>query len=581
MTSRQLKMLRYLVFAAVLALGQMAHVPMTSGHDWGNNIKGHFVFPATELIDGWELIIRFSSPMVRIQEMDDKIGKVVKKSDDGLLWIISNRPEYGIALPGTQLDIVFQGQFAGDTAPTAVAELINFAKDGQTVPTVVPSTGTKYNYDELLEKSILFYEAQRSGKLPPTNRIPWRGDSALNDHGQSGEDLTGGWYDAGDHIKFGLPMSSTVTLLAWSMLRFKDAYEHAGQLEYAYDCIRWPLEWMLKCHTAPEELYVQVGDGGPDHAYWGRPEDMTFARPSYKVDATKPGSDVAGEYAAAMAASYLVFKDKDPDFAAKLLTHAKQLNDFANKYHGRYSDSVTAAAAFYRSDAYEDELSWAGAWLYKVTNETKYLTQAEQFYVGGAAWGQSWDEKIASATILLYELTGKDVYLQDIETTFTEWMPGGTVPYTPKGLAFRLQWGALRYASNMAFMALIAAEDGIHSDAYRAWAMSQIHYALGDTGRSFVVGFGVNPPTHPHHRAASCPSMPAPCSHADLKNVGPSPHTLYGALVGGPGGTDDYKDNRENYVNNEVACDYNSGFQGASSALESLSLRGLLPASSP
>lgn len=46
-------------------------------------------------------------------------------------------------------------------------------------------------------KSILFYEAQRSGKLPDDNRIPWRGDSSLLDAGDNGEDLTGGWYDGG------------------------------------------------------------------------------------------------------------------------------------------------------------------------------------------------------------------------------------------------------------------------------------------------------------------------------------------------------------------------------------------------
>ena len=69
--------------------------------------------------------------------MDDKIGKVVRKSPDGLIWVINNRPEYGIALPGEDLDIVFQGSYAG-VAPTAEAELINFAKDGMTVATVVP-----------------------------------------------------------------------------------------------------------------------------------------------------------------------------------------------------------------------------------------------------------------------------------------------------------------------------------------------------------------------------------------------------------------------------------------------------------
>ena len=39
--------------------------------------------------------------------------------------------------------------------------------------------GEKYNYGHVMGLSLLFYEAQRSGKLPGNNRIPWRGDSAL------------------------------------------------------------------------------------------------------------------------------------------------------------------------------------------------------------------------------------------------------------------------------------------------------------------------------------------------------------------------------------------------------------------
>lgn len=49
--------------------------------------------------------------------------------------------------------------------------------------TTAPTTPTKYNYDQVLQFSILFYEAQRSGKLPSNNRISWRGDSALGDKG--------------------------------------------------------------------------------------------------------------------------------------------------------------------------------------------------------------------------------------------------------------------------------------------------------------------------------------------------------------------------------------------------------------
>lgn len=51
------------------------------------------------------------------------------------------------------------------------------------------------DYARVLELSLLFYEAQRSGKLPENNRISWRGDSALSDRGINGEDLTGGYYD--------------------------------------------------------------------------------------------------------------------------------------------------------------------------------------------------------------------------------------------------------------------------------------------------------------------------------------------------------------------------------------------------
>ena len=45
-----------------------------------------------------------------------------------------------------------------------------------------------------------------------------------------------------------------------------------------------------------------------DHGYWGRPEDMTMARPAWKIDSGKPGSDLAAETAAAMAAGSIVYK---------------------------------------------------------------------------------------------------------------------------------------------------------------------------------------------------------------------------------------------------------------------------------
>ena len=59
-------------------------------------------------------------------------------------------------------------------------------------------------------------------------------------------------------MKFNFPMAFSTTLLCWSLLEFPEAYNKSGQLDYMYDSIRWPLEYFVKCHTADNELYVQV-----------------------------------------------------------------------------------------------------------------------------------------------------------------------------------------------------------------------------------------------------------------------------------------------------------------------------------
>ena len=64
---------------------------------------------------------------------------------------------------------------------------------------------------------------------------------------------------AGDHVKFGLPMSASATLLTWSLVRFKDGYIQAGQLDMMYDMIKWPLDYFLKAWDPnSKELVVQV-----------------------------------------------------------------------------------------------------------------------------------------------------------------------------------------------------------------------------------------------------------------------------------------------------------------------------------
>jgi endoglucanase len=56
-------------------------------------------------------------------------------------------------------------------------------------------------------------------------------------------------------------------------------------------------------------IVLQVGDADSDHGWWGRPEDNPLYRPAFELSDRAPGSDLLGETAAALAASYLVFRD--------------------------------------------------------------------------------------------------------------------------------------------------------------------------------------------------------------------------------------------------------------------------------
>lgn len=187
----------------------------------------------------------------------------------------------------------------------------------------------------------------RSGKLPANNRIPWRGDSALGDGQDHGLDLTGGWYDAGDHVKFNFPMAWSATTLIWGVLEFGDAWAKSGEMANILDTVKWPLDYLLKCHPDENTYYVQVGDGGADHQFWGAAESMNMNRPSFAITPNNPGTEFAAEGAAALAAGSILFKD-DKAYSALLKAKAASLFELADKYRG----SSDISAPFYKSYRY-------------------------------------------------------------------------------------------------------------------------------------------------------------------------------------------------------------------------------------
>ncbi|KAI4323877.1 hypothetical protein L6164_023452 [Bauhinia variegata] len=109
-----------------------------------------------------------------------------------------------------------------------------------------------HDYGDALSKCILFYEGQRSGKLPRSQRLKWRNDSALHDGSDIKKDMVGGYYDAGDNVKFHFPMAFTTTMLAWSVVEFGDLM--GPELQLAFEAIKWGADYFLNATNGVPNL---------------------------------------------------------------------------------------------------------------------------------------------------------------------------------------------------------------------------------------------------------------------------------------------------------------------------------------
>ncbi|GAB2209884.1 hypothetical protein Droror1_Dr00027109 [Drosera rotundifolia] len=456
------------------------------------------------------------------------------------------------------------------------------------------------DYADALEKSLLFFEGQRSGKLPSDQRLTWRGDSGMSDGSPYHMNLVGGYYDAGDNVKFGFPMAFTITLLSWSVIEFGSSM--GEQINNARTAIRWGTDYLLKAATTtPGTLYVQVADPNQDHRCWERPEDMDTPRNVYKVTTRNPGSDVGGETAAALAAASIVFKDSDPSYSAKLLHTAIEVFSFADNYRGSYSDSLNSAVCpFYCSySGYHDELLWGASWIHKASSNTTYLTyiqsNGQNLGANNDDYSFTWDDKTAGTKVLLStdfmekKTEELQLYKAHSDNYICSLLPGTYTlqsQYTPGGLLYKESWSNLQCVTSTAFLLLTYAKylssneevitcgsSTVTAETLISLARKQIDYILGDNpaNMSYMVGFGERYPLHVHHRGSSLPSIHEHADHIGcndgfqyLYSTSPNPNILIGAVVGGPDSRDNYEDVRNNYQQSEPATYINAPFVGAS-----------------
>ncbi|KAH7566284.1 hypothetical protein ACOSP7_022703 [Xanthoceras sorbifolium] len=475
-----------------------------------------------------------------------------------------------------------------------ISRYVDFLKRGRGSPHHPQQVVQKYA--NALQTALQFFDVQKSGELV-SNKIAWRGDSALQDGSEEKLDLSKGLYDAGDMMKFGFPMAFTATVLSWAILEYGHHMNAVHELENAQDSLKWVTDYLINAHPHPNVLYVQVGDPELDHNCWERPETMTEKRPLAQINTSFPGTDVAAETAAAMASASLVFKKINSIYSDMLLMHAQQLFAFADTYRGLYSISVPQVQPYYNSTAYGDELLWAASWLYLATGDQSYLRYATELNGEAFAnWGNptwfSWDDKRAGVQVLLSRINlfgakdisetenlGLQMYRKTAETVMCGLLPDSptaTTSRTEGGLIWVATWNCLQHSVASAFLALLYSDYMITSgtetlycsgklykpDDLRDFSISQVDYVLGRNPMkmSYLVGFGSNYPLHVHHRGSSIPAdANSGCRDGFkwLDSESPNPNLASGALVGGPFFNESYIDIRNNSMQGEPTT-YNS-----------------------
>ncbi|MFI5455173.1 MAG: glycoside hydrolase family 9 protein, partial [Isosphaerales bacterium] len=236
-------------------------------------------------------------------------------------------------------------------------------------------------------------------------------------------DARGGWHDAGDLLKYHLTAGNATAqmLLAHALSerlapkgwRFPDRVDARGDpgpngLPDVLDEARWGLEWMLKLHPAPDQLYHQVADDR-DHVGFRLPRDEIAdygwgkggARVVYFADGRPQGlrqfksestgvANLAGRYAAAMALAYETWKDdlRDRGFAERCLKAGKDVYELGRANEGAQQGNSYMAPYRYEETTWADDMEWGAAELFRVTGERRYLGEAKHYaqLAGGETW---------------------------------------------------------------------------------------------------------------------------------------------------------------------------------------------------
>jgi endoglucanase len=436
------------------------------------------------------------------------------------------------------------------------------------------------DYTGLHDKLVKFYGYQRAGLKSGTSGNLNGMNAHTGDAYDASHPLDGGWYDAGDFIKFGMPLGYTV----YSLLKgydifpsqYTDAYKQdnsagADGIPDILNQVKYATDYIMKAIINETTIIRDVGEAQKEHDVMpfsvipnsgGRTGSQIF---------TCSGADIPAMYAADLACMAVCYKKFDSTYSAKCLEKALVAFKFAKNKIAQGGDNNLYCVAqkdgsqnpfyyYYNSSdkglqrQIADKMVAAGIELYRATSD------ADPIY-------KTWAKKgiAENYNVMCYSFIGPlasfEVWRQGLgspsSVSQNAGFAGNAIQTTGffTGVYKNAGWGTARDIGTAAFanaLAYIVISTQAQRDTLLNRVKNHVAWCIGNFGqtkRCYVVGMPGGP-TDIHYRPTKS---------------GPP-----GGLVSGPDGDGKWEDNGTNANYTEVALDYNAGITGAVAFLKAV-----------
>ncbi len=476
----------------------------------------------------------------------------------------------------------------------------------------------KEQYQKALWMTARFYGAQRSGNGHSwliAEHEPTKATSDISQYlgnfvkGQDfvkdadGDyDLTGGWFDCGDHVKFGQTEFYSGYMLALGYSEFPAGYDdyysqnyegYIAASDYTWegkagkpngipdilDELKYATDYFMKCVRNDKTFYYQVGDGDTDHNVWctssvkatlprSQGGEREGSRPVKKAEGgTTSMTSLCGAALASMARSYKPF---DPEYAKQCLEKAKVAYDYVDKTAKSNADG---GGYYPAKDKYEPDIVILCMELYRTTGDETYLTEAKKH----AGWMKEEADYNHNFSLCYNNTEDLACYLMAMYGSGTEQSNAKTALsflanlYLPtSGHIMNVKndgWGILRFPANQSFVRGLYAKMNDDLTKVDPYALASIEYIMGSNGKkfSYIVGFGENYPHYPHHR-----NFYGLDNNSEANLSTQEKFMQLGYMVGGSLNNGEYIDDEKKYTYSEGGIDYNAGLVSALGYINSI-----------